>query len=239
MSKVTFAIDEFQNYNEQARVLTLIQNEVKKIEEIAIYTGGTGDIPVAEEAYETAKFYGSNVKKYYDIGIAEILRLFDKINNIKKANVIIAIARMERALSGSIPISNLLHFSGLMQAIHLPIGIFEGIVCGIIFTVSKFVDSNKLSYALGGTSLVLAGIISNYASNKPDGLEWSLLNISDSVVMHTQGILYNLFETFQSKVSVFANLPYTLGNIAGLIVLALIMYFMCLILNKKQVLENE
>lgn len=87
-------------YNEQARTLILIQNEVKKCGEITICTGGTGDIPVAEEASETAQFYGSNVKKYYDIGIAGIHRLFDKIEDIKKANVIIAVAGMEGALGG-------------------------------------------------------------------------------------------------------------------------------------------
>lgn len=87
-------------YNEQAKTLTLIQNEVEKCGEIAICTGGTGDIPVAEEASETAQFYGSNVKKYYDVGIAGIHRLFDEIEDIKKANVIIAVAGMEGALGG-------------------------------------------------------------------------------------------------------------------------------------------
>ena len=88
------------NYNEKARVLTLIRKPIEKIGEIAICTGGTGDIPIAEEAAETAEFYGSNVKKYYDIGVAGIHRLFDKIDNIRKANVIIAVAGMEGALGG-------------------------------------------------------------------------------------------------------------------------------------------
>ena len=88
------------SYNESARVVKLIQKETEKLGEIAICTGGTGDIPAAEEAAETAEFYGSNVKKYYDIGIAGIHRLFDKIDEIKKANVIIAAAGMEGALGG-------------------------------------------------------------------------------------------------------------------------------------------
>ena len=88
------------NYNEKARVITLIRKPVEKIGEIAICTGGTGDIPIAEEAAQTAEFYGSNVKKYYDIGVAGIHRLFDKIDNIRKANVIIAVAGMEGALGG-------------------------------------------------------------------------------------------------------------------------------------------
>ena len=88
------------NYNKQARVVTLLQNEIKKAGEIAVCTGGTGDIPVAEEAAAVAEFYGSNVKKYYDIGVAGIHRLFDKIDEIRKANVIIAVAGMEGALGG-------------------------------------------------------------------------------------------------------------------------------------------
>ena len=89
-------------YNEKARTITFIQNSTKKIGEIAICTGGTGDIPVAEEAAATAEFYGSNVKKYYDVGIAGIHRLLDKIDEIKKANIIIAVAGMEGALGGVI-----------------------------------------------------------------------------------------------------------------------------------------
>lgn len=89
-------------YNSQARIVKLIQKEINKCGEIAICTGGTGDIPVAEEAAETAEFYGSNVKKYYDVGVAGIHRLFDKIDDIRKANVIIAVAGMEGALGGII-----------------------------------------------------------------------------------------------------------------------------------------
>lgn len=89
-------------YNETARTLTLIQNPIEKVGEIAICTGGTGDIPVAEEAAATAEFYGSNVKKYYDIGVAGIHRLFANLDDIRKANVIIAVAGMEGALGGII-----------------------------------------------------------------------------------------------------------------------------------------
>lgn len=87
-------------YDETSKVVTLIQNKIKKVGEIAICTGGTGDIPVAEEAALTAEFYGSNVKRYYDIGVAGIHRLFDKIEDIKKANAIVAVAGMEGALGG-------------------------------------------------------------------------------------------------------------------------------------------
>lgn len=88
------------NYNEQARVVTLVTQKTEPVGEIAICTGGTGDIPVAEETAMVAEFYGSNVKKYYDIGVAGIHRLFDKIDEIRKANVVIAVAGMEGALGG-------------------------------------------------------------------------------------------------------------------------------------------
>lgn len=87
-------------YDKTSKIVTLIQNEIKKVGEIAVCTGGTGDIPVAEEAALTAEFYGSNVKRYYDIGVAGIHRLFDKIEDIKKANAIVAVAGMEGALGG-------------------------------------------------------------------------------------------------------------------------------------------
>lgn len=85
-------------YSAQGRIITLINQEIKKVGEVAVCTGGTGDIPVAEEAALTAEFYGSNVKRYYDIGVSGIHRLFDKIDEIRKANVIIAVAGMEGAL---------------------------------------------------------------------------------------------------------------------------------------------
>ena len=85
-------------YDEISKTLVLVQNEIEKVGKVAICTGGTGDVPVAEEAAITAQFYGSNVKRYYDIGVAGVHRLFDKIDEIKKANVIIAVAGMEGAL---------------------------------------------------------------------------------------------------------------------------------------------
>ncbi len=88
-------------YNEKGRIITLTIKPIEKKGEIAVCTGGTGDIPIAEEAALTAEFFGSNVIRYYDIGVSGIHRLFDKIDDIRKANVIIAVAGMEGAL-GSI-----------------------------------------------------------------------------------------------------------------------------------------
>ena len=89
-------------YSEVGKIIKLEMKEIEKIGEIAICTGGTTDIEIAEEAAICAEFLGSNVKRYYDIGVAGLHRLLDKIDEIKKANVIIVVAGMEGALGGII-----------------------------------------------------------------------------------------------------------------------------------------
>lgn len=69
---------------------------------VAICTGGTADIPVAEEAARTAEFFGADVGRFYDVGVAGIHRLFANIEEIRKANAIVAVAGMEGALAGVI-----------------------------------------------------------------------------------------------------------------------------------------
>ena len=102
LHKVINDAEDNEKAREKARVITLIQNKIERIGEVAICTGGTGDIPVAEEAAAVAEFYGSRVKRYYDVGVAGIHRLFDKIDDIRKANIVIAVAGMEGALGGII-----------------------------------------------------------------------------------------------------------------------------------------
>lgn len=69
---------------------------------ILVATGGTSDIPVAEEAALTAEILGSNVQRAYDIGVAGLHRLLSKAELIMNARVIIAIAGMEGALASVI-----------------------------------------------------------------------------------------------------------------------------------------
>lgn len=66
---------------------------------ILVVTGGTSDMPVAEEAVFTAMALGNEVERLYDIGVAGIHRLFAHIEEIMKARVLIAIAGMEGALA--------------------------------------------------------------------------------------------------------------------------------------------
>ena len=66
---------------------------------VVIATGGTSDIPVAEEAALTAQFLGSQVVRLYDVGVAGVHRLLANMDQIMGASVIIAIAGMEGALA--------------------------------------------------------------------------------------------------------------------------------------------
>lgn len=69
---------------------------------IVVATGGTSDIPVAEEAALTAQMYGNEVLRLYDVGVAGIHRTLAHLDEIMSASVIIVIAGMEGALASVI-----------------------------------------------------------------------------------------------------------------------------------------
>ena len=90
-------------YRENARIG--IVGDFKKpdgIGKIVVATGGTSDIPVAEEAAITAEFFGNEVTRLYDVGVAGLHRLMNHLDEIMDATVIIAIAGMEGALASVI-----------------------------------------------------------------------------------------------------------------------------------------
>ncbi|MBQ7767750.1 MAG: nickel pincer cofactor biosynthesis protein LarB [Oscillospiraceae bacterium] len=66
---------------------------------IVVATGGTSDIPVAEEAALTAEFLGNKVVRLYDVGVAGLHRLLNHSEQLMQASVVIAIAGMEGALA--------------------------------------------------------------------------------------------------------------------------------------------
>ena len=72
------------------------------IGKIVVATGGTSDIPVAEEASITAEVHGNEVGRLYDVGVAGLHRLLSNMDEIMSASVIIAIAGMEGALASVI-----------------------------------------------------------------------------------------------------------------------------------------
>ena len=72
------------------------------IGKIVVATGGTSDIPVAEEAALTAMVLGNEVVRLYDVGVAGLHRTLAHLDDIMSASVIIAIAGMEGALASVI-----------------------------------------------------------------------------------------------------------------------------------------
>ena len=86
-------------YFETARIIAVKAPDEGSRGRIAVVTAGTADIPVAEEAAVTAELLGNTVSRIYDVGVAGIHRLFDKIDEIRSAHVIIVIAGMEGALA--------------------------------------------------------------------------------------------------------------------------------------------
>lgn len=69
---------------------------------IAVCSAGTADIPVAEEAAQTAEFFGARVNRIYDVGVSGIHRLLSKVEEIQEANCVVAVAGMEGALASVI-----------------------------------------------------------------------------------------------------------------------------------------
>ena len=69
---------------------------------VVVATGGTSDMPVAEEAALTAEALGNQVVRLYDVGVAGLHRLLSHLEELMSANVIIAIAGMEGALASVI-----------------------------------------------------------------------------------------------------------------------------------------
>ena len=78
---------------------TLVINKKKKlVGKITIISAGTSDIPVAEEARITSEFLGSKTETFFDIGVAALDRLLDKVKVLREARVVIVIAGMDGAL---------------------------------------------------------------------------------------------------------------------------------------------
>ena len=87
-------------YHATARALTWFKKPILHVHEgyIAVICAGTSDLPVAEEAALTAECMGSHVERIYDVGVAGIHRLFNRLALIRGANTIVVVAGMEGAL---------------------------------------------------------------------------------------------------------------------------------------------
>ena len=86
-------------YDELSHIIKIEKKDKEHIGKIAICTAGTADIAVAEEAAQTAEYFGSHVDRVFDIGVSGIHRLFSRLEVIQDANCVIAVAGMEGALA--------------------------------------------------------------------------------------------------------------------------------------------
>lgn len=86
-------------YDPISHIIKIEKERKEGIGLIAVCIAGTADISVAEEAAQTAEYFGAKVQRIYDVGVAGIHRLFSRLDVIQQANCVIAVAGMEGALA--------------------------------------------------------------------------------------------------------------------------------------------
>lgn len=94
-------IPEIQ-YDKVSHILKYEKPDKKRFGNVVVCTAGTADIPVAEEAAQTAEYFGAKVERVYDVGVSGLHRLLSKLDIINKANCVVAVAGMEGALASVI-----------------------------------------------------------------------------------------------------------------------------------------
>lgn len=86
-------------YDSVSKILKIDREDKKLIGNIAVCCAGTADISVAEEAAQTAEFFGTKVDRIYDIGVTGIHRAISNVDRLRAANCVVAVAGMEGALA--------------------------------------------------------------------------------------------------------------------------------------------
>lgn len=86
-------------YDPVSRIIKIEKPNKELQGRIAVCSAGTADIPVAEEAAQTAEYFGTKVDRIYDIGVSGIHRMLSQLDTIWQANCIVAVAGMEGALA--------------------------------------------------------------------------------------------------------------------------------------------
>ena len=89
-------------YDPMSHILKAEREDKKRIGKVAVCTAGTADIPVAEEAAQTAEYFGTNVVRIFDVGVSGIHRLLSRVDAIQEANCVVVVAGMEGALASVI-----------------------------------------------------------------------------------------------------------------------------------------
>ena len=90
------------DYHPEARLGIAFPGERNSLGNIVVATGGTSDIPVAEEAALTAEAMGNRVTRLYDVGVAGLHRLLSNLDTLMSARCVVAVAGMEGALASVI-----------------------------------------------------------------------------------------------------------------------------------------
>ena len=90
------------DYHPEARLGLAFPGAQKRLGHIVVATGGTSDIPVAEEAALTAEAMGNRVTRLYDVGVAGLHRLLSNLDTLMSARCVVAVAGMEGALASVI-----------------------------------------------------------------------------------------------------------------------------------------
>jgi NCAIR mutase (PurE)-related protein len=94
------AVSPEASYNPLGRTISVINQPLgEAVGNITIVAAGTSDLPVVEEAYETARIMGNKVSRVTDVGVAGLHRLLHRLPMIRDARVIIVVAGMEGALA--------------------------------------------------------------------------------------------------------------------------------------------
>ena len=88
-------------YDPNSHILK-IEKEKEHMGKIVVCTAGTADIGVAEEAAQTAEYFGTYVERIYDVGVSGLHRLLARLETIQSANCVVAVAGMEGALASVI-----------------------------------------------------------------------------------------------------------------------------------------
>ena len=86
------------SYDGIARTIAIRRGRQAAAGLVAVAAAGTSDLPVAEEAAITAELMGSRVERVYDVGVAGLHRLLRRLDRLREARVIVAVAGMEGAL---------------------------------------------------------------------------------------------------------------------------------------------
>lgn len=89
-------------YDPISRIIKIEKPNKQRKGLIAVCTAGTSDIPIAEEAAQTAEFLGNNVVRVFDVGVSGLHRLLARLDVIQGANCVVAVAGMEGALASVI-----------------------------------------------------------------------------------------------------------------------------------------